>query len=356
MRHTPRVSVIIPAFNAAATLAPTLASALAQSYADLEIVVVDDGSTDATAEIATAFADRDPRVRVIITANGGVAKARNRGIAEARGELLAPLDADDLWHPEKIARQVETLDAAGPRVGLVYNWFRLIDGDGLVTAPTPMPTVEGAVLHRHLVWNFIGNGSAPLLRRSALPEEPYAPALRQAGNEGCEDYLLQLWIARRFHFACVPAYLTAYRKTAHSMSSNHARMYRSRIQVYGLMMPDIPPSARRIARRETARDYVRLGFTERQQGELGKVALSLARAALAAPVPAAGMARYMFWTGPRFAWGISEDASPVAAVPFESYAPDEPFLGSGATPVTPVNPRMTATLTRLDAALQLASP
>lgn len=102
----PRVSVVIPAYNAQRFVAETIASVQAQSYRDFEIIVVDDGSTDQTAAIAESFEG----VRCIRKPNGGVSSARNRGVAEARGELLAFVDSDDVWHPDKLRHQVALMD------------------------------------------------------------------------------------------------------------------------------------------------------------------------------------------------------------------------------------------------------
>src|SRR3954453_10527365 len=98
------VSVIIPAYNAGATVERTISSVLNQTYSSIEVLVVDDGSTDNTAVLVQRMADADPRIKLLQKPNGGVALARNFGIAHAAGEFIAPLDADDLWHPEKIAK------------------------------------------------------------------------------------------------------------------------------------------------------------------------------------------------------------------------------------------------------------
>jgi glycosyltransferase involved in cell wall biosynthesis len=92
----PLVSVIVPVFNSEQFIVPAIQSALRQTYRNLEVIVVDDGSTDQTAELIAAEAASDPRVRIIRQPNSGVAAARNRGVAAARGEFIAPLDADDL--------------------------------------------------------------------------------------------------------------------------------------------------------------------------------------------------------------------------------------------------------------------
>ncbi len=109
---TPAVSVITPAFDAATTLEATIASVLAQTRTDWEMLIADDGSTDATAAIAAAWAARDPRIRPLPgPGREGPAAARNRAIRAARGRFIAFLDADDRWRPEKLARQLAFMQA-----------------------------------------------------------------------------------------------------------------------------------------------------------------------------------------------------------------------------------------------------
>ncbi|MBH1992413.1 MAG: glycosyltransferase, partial [Sphingomonadaceae bacterium] len=229
------VSVVIPAFNAAGTLDATLSSARGQSHTELEILVVDDGSTDGTASIVEAHARQDGRVSLITQANGGVARARNNGMAHASGAFIAPLDADDLWHPDKTRLQLAALAAAGDRAALAYGWFRRVDEQGRVLPVSPYPTLSGRVLHRHIDWNFISNGSTPLIRADVARAIGYEPALHDAGNQGCEDYLIQMRIAADYDFALVPGFVTGYRRTPGAMSSGVARMLRSHLQAYGLL-------------------------------------------------------------------------------------------------------------------------
>ena len=118
MSATPTFTVIVPCFNGAATLDATLASARAQTATELEIVYVDDGSTDASAVIAERHAAADARVRVVRQDSRGVGAARNAGLALARGRYVSFLDADDLLEPEKLARQGAVLEAE-PAVGMV---------------------------------------------------------------------------------------------------------------------------------------------------------------------------------------------------------------------------------------------
>ncbi|MEZ5949631.1 MAG: glycosyltransferase family A protein [Planctomycetaceae bacterium] len=123
------VSVVIPTFNRARFIGETLESALSQTWKALEVIVVDDGSTDDTRQIVEEFAARDERVRYFHQANQGVSAARNHAIAQAQGEYVAFLDSDDLWHPWKLAIQMELLQAA-PHVGMCWTNMDAISGTG----------------------------------------------------------------------------------------------------------------------------------------------------------------------------------------------------------------------------------
>ncbi|KAA9013037.1 glycosyltransferase family 2 protein [Sphingobium limneticum] len=250
------ISIIIPAFNAEQTIARTLASAQQQGGVEFEIIVVDDGSSDRTADIVAQIADRDRRIILLTQSNGGVARARNLALDQARGDLIAPLDADDLWHPEKLLRQTRCLEEQSRDVGLVYNWFRRIDQDDMVIPGSPRPMVEGQVFHRHLAWNFISNGSTPLIRREHLGSLAYEPFLRDEGLQGCEDYLLQLQLARRARFACVPAFLTGYRRTPGAMSSHVERMIRSHIAMFKIVASQIEGTASPVIQQQLSRLHV----------------------------------------------------------------------------------------------------
>src|SRR5437764_13661053 len=119
-----RVSVIIPAYNAAKTVGRAVDSVLAQTFADFELIVIDDGSTDSTAEVVQSR--RDQRIRCITVANGGVASARNRGLDLASGDLVAFLDADDAWLPTKLERQ-SNLMMRRASLGLCFTSAVLVD-------------------------------------------------------------------------------------------------------------------------------------------------------------------------------------------------------------------------------------
>lgn len=235
----PLVSVIIPAYNAQATLGATLSSVQAQTHANLEIIVVDDGSTDKTHELAVAVQAKDSRVRLIRQVNAGVAAARNRAMFEARGEWIAPLDADDLWHPDKLRRQLSRL-ALNPNAGVCYCWSVDIDLASRVTERRLLvPQFEGWVYEALLLDNFLSNSSSPLIRiGDARSVGGWDATLRDANAQGCEDWDIYLRLARVTPFMLEPGFLVGYRQSETAMSRDIWRMRRS----HALVMARQPAS------------------------------------------------------------------------------------------------------------------
>jgi glycosyltransferase involved in cell wall biosynthesis len=164
------VTVVIPAFNAVRTIDETLRSVRSQTHRHLEILIVDDGSTDATPQIVERHVAKDRRVRLIRQPNAGVAAARNKGIIEAAGDLVAPIDADDLWRPDKIEKQLAALRQGGAAVALVYTWSANVDENNRIIDAPPGPGYAGIVDREISLNNFIGNGSAVLMRKAATLE------------------------------------------------------------------------------------------------------------------------------------------------------------------------------------------
>lgn len=221
MTRVPRVSVLLPARDAAATLPACLASIARQREPDFECVVVDDGSRDATAAIADAFARRDPRFRVVATPPRGLVAALNEGLALCRGRFVARMDADDLMHRDRLALQADALDAdpslAGvgchvrcfPRAALAdglrdyERWLRAIDSpravavERFVECPLPHPT-----------W---------MLRREAAA----ALGWRDAGWAEDYDFLLRLH-DRGWRMGVVARRLLAWRDGATRLWRTHA--------------------------------------------------------------------------------------------------------------------------------------
>lgn len=242
MAHQPLVGVIIPAYNAEAHIDAALSSARAQTYAALDIIVVDDGSTDTTAERVAVHANDDARVRLLQQDNQGVAAARNRAIAATQASLIAPLDADDLWAPQKIARHVARL-RTHPEAGLAYSWWVSLDEDGRVIGQSDRWGLEGDAFQALLSVNFVGNASVPVYRRDVLDEAGGYVSYRSEDAEGCEDWDLTLRVAERAPFCLVASYLTGYRSVSHSMSTRVDRMLRSYDRVIAPLRarhPEVP--------------------------------------------------------------------------------------------------------------------
>ncbi len=218
-----RCSVIIALYNKAPYIAATLASVLAQTHADWEVVVVDDGSTDDGA--ARVEACRDPRVRLVRQANGGVSRARNRGIAEARGELVCFLDADDWYAPDYLRTQV-AMAQAYPAESYFATGFKGVTPGG-DTALAEAPAAPGQAL---LIDDFFARcnrtwipffTSSVAVRRTALwALQPCFPEGEQFGED------LDLWfrLAERHRLVLAPAPLVAYRlEVGGSLTSIHRR-------------------------------------------------------------------------------------------------------------------------------------
>lgn len=226
---TPLVSVIVPAYNAESTIAATLASICGQTYPHLEIIVVDDGSTDSTAMQVESMAALDTRIQLFRQTNRGVAFARNLAIEQSRGELIAPIDADDLWSPVKIEKQVKRLLLEPPTCVLVYNWSYHIDCEGSVIGRTHLSHSVGRERELLCKYNIVGNGSTPLMRKSAVVEcGGYDCTMQEMNAHGCEDYKLYLDLSRCGPFSAIDEYLTGYRIHSDNMSSNLSRMLKSR--------------------------------------------------------------------------------------------------------------------------------
>ena len=217
----PRVSVVIPTYNRAALLIEAVESALAQTFGDLEVIVADDGSTDGSAERVEELGD--VRIQVLrLDHSGTPAVARNAALSRSRGELAAFLDSDDVWFPEKLARQVAVLDRS-PDVGLVCSNASVIDEDGNEISDRYLPPDEGAsgdVLEKLLDVNFVVNSSAVarrelVQRAGGLSEDPRLRAV--------EDYDLWLRLAATGKVVYLAESLAGYREHGESLRADVPR-------------------------------------------------------------------------------------------------------------------------------------
>lgn len=211
----PLVSVVIPAYNTEIYIGQAIASALQQTLHDIEVIVVDDGSTDGTASVVSAFAD--PRVRYIYQDNQERSVARNHGLALASGRYVAFLDADDWWHPTKLEKQVVLLERY-PLLGLVTCWLQPFDAS---TQELPiikgfLDSVEanGACVYERLLFGGLpGPGSTVVVRRSIGSElGGFRTHLRYG-----EDWEFALRVAARHQVGFVPEPLAHYRVYGHYM-------------------------------------------------------------------------------------------------------------------------------------------
>jgi glycosyltransferase involved in cell wall biosynthesis len=242
------VSVVIPAYRAADTVDETLCSVSSQTHSVLDIIAVDDGSPDTTPDIILSHAARDPRICMMQQVNSGVAVARNTGWKASAADYIAFVDADDLWAPAKIEKQLDALRAQS-EVGLAYTWYAKIDADSLITSRSHRPKAEGHVLKAIFGGNFVGNGSAALMTRAALETaNGFDASLRARGAQGCEDFSIYFRIAEKYRFALVPEQLTGYRELPGNMSSDMLRMLRSFDLVGQEMLARHPSCRRDIAR------------------------------------------------------------------------------------------------------------
>jgi glycosyltransferase involved in cell wall biosynthesis len=228
----PRVSVIMPAWNRASYVEQAARSVLAQTAADLELLAVDDGSTDETAAILERLAARDARLRVVRAGHGGQTAALNAGLALARGERLAFHDSDDVWRPRLLERLGAALDAAPPAVAFAYGRYRYFaDGndpeDRAKWLRYRARCREGAVLRALVRSNFVAR-IVVLVRREAFERA----GLRFDGAVGfATDWDLFLRLARAGEVRHVPEVLALARMHGGNMSHDLVAHHRSYVAV-----------------------------------------------------------------------------------------------------------------------------
>jgi teichuronic acid biosynthesis glycosyltransferase TuaG len=232
------VSIIMPVYNGEKYIAESIRSVLDQTYQHWELVVTDDGSEDKTAEIVRKFSAAEPRIKYVYQPNGGLGNARNTGIRASRGELIAFLDADDLWLREKLARQIEMFEAV--KADIIFSDAFIFPEDDTMNEATSFATIYG---------RFQGSGrfEADDMYRLLLTSNPIPvltvlmrrDILNRAGlfeedalYRGCEDY--DLW----FKLAALGAVfygfegkLARYRFHAAAMSRKIDKMYGAEIAV-----------------------------------------------------------------------------------------------------------------------------
>jgi glycosyltransferase involved in cell wall biosynthesis len=288
-----RVDVIIPCHNGARYLGEALESVLRQTHDATAALVIDDGSTDASVEIARGFGHR---VTVLRQAKSGVSAARNRGIDAARGDCVAFLDADDRWHPEKVARQLAFL-ADHPECGLVHTAIRHIDAAGLVTGRPHnigwRRQTRGECLSVLLARNTITTSSV-LLRREIVRDERFLTGLHAA-----EDWDLWLRLASRTPLGYIDQELTDYRFHDSNTVRQAELMLAGELTVIDRALSRLRlPAHRRAAQERRRRVLAALGAAAYEREDMARARHFFGRAGR--PADSEGLVRYVAAWLPRF--------------------------------------------------------
>lgn len=254
----PTVSVITAAYNRPKYLSEAIESVLAQTCGDWELIIVNDGSTNETPAVIERYAAHDARIRVISQPNQGLAKARNNGIAAARGRYVAFLDDDDVWRPKKLAKQVAWCDA-NPQAGLCFSQAVLTDAalNPLRVFPDSWPSTFEELATRNRI-----PLPTVMVRRECLEcVGGFDETLRRS-----TDYDLWLRITRRYAFGCLPEPLALYRRHGQNMSLEPAGRHYACLAIFRKQLRDPrPPRPVRLLRLRLAQQYYALGRLERDR-------------------------------------------------------------------------------------------
>ena len=225
----PKVSVIIPAYNVEKYIGETLDSVLTQTYSDFEVVVVDDGSQDQTASIIKQYQTKYPKkIRLIQKENGGPSKARNVGIKASTGEYIAFIDADDLWLPGKLEKQVGYFEKQPSQVGLVYTNAKKFDEQGIWTLPKRYrkKRAYGWIYKDLLRQNMIPNQSV-IVRKRCFEEVGFFEEFLDI----IEDHDMWIRIAMKYEIAFLEETLSLYREHSQGRSKGDEKTMNREIGV-----------------------------------------------------------------------------------------------------------------------------
>lgn len=260
----PTISAIIPVYNGEKTIQETIESVLNQTWFDLELIVINDGSQDSTLDIISSISDS--RIKVFSYPNAGLAASRNRGISHASGEYIAFLDADDLWTPNKLESQWKALQE-NPQAAVAYSWTDCVDESGQFLRRGSYITVNGDAYSNLLLIDFLENGSSALIRRQAID----AVGGFDESLTAAEDWDLWLKLASRYHFVAVASAQILYRVSTDSMSANVWKMEAACLQVIERAFAVAPDSLQHLKKHSLGNIYKYLtfkslaGFPERKR-------------------------------------------------------------------------------------------
>jgi glycosyltransferase involved in cell wall biosynthesis len=258
---TPKVSIVIPAYNAMTYLPDTLASVFKQTFNDFEVLLVDDGSTDSL-QTWVAQTVRDPRFKSISQPNQGLSAARNTGITHSQSEYIAFLDADDLWHPTKLAQQVQWLNAH-PQIGLIYTLTASIDSVGNPTGRVLGAEIAGNVLSEMLQRNIIDCPSSVLVRRQCFD----LVGLFDRTLRSVEDWDMWIRIAAVYPLAVINIPLVYYRQHPSNMSKNWRVMEQAFQQAIAKAFASVPLELQALKPKSLGSAYLVLAWKALQSRE-----------------------------------------------------------------------------------------
>ena len=278
------MSVITTVYNAESFLEATLRSLLAQTFTDFEAVVIDDGSTDGSADLVERIALGEPRIRLVRQTNQGFSRAVNRGLAEARGTLIAFLDHDDLWRPEKLERQIDRL-RVDPQAGFVGCYSALLDANQRCTGWRFGTNARGAVYPRMRDCDLVAGGSVPLIRREVIEQAGHFDPSPEV--QGRSDWEAWLRMSRHCEFTTVEEILVGYVRRPSNYSADYARMIRAGVAVLAKAAVQDPELHGLRLRRALARDVFGIFCLSLADGELAEAARILRHSLSISLVPVA---------------------------------------------------------------------
>lgn len=219
--NAPKVSVVVPIYNAAPHIAQTLGSVLKQSLSAWELIAVDDGSTDDSLAIVSRLFGDDPRIHLVSQPNTGVSAARNRGVAQSRAPLIAFLDADDLWHPDKLELHVDH-HLNHPDVGVSFARVAFLSPEG-----TPTDLLAARPLASYRPVDFLCENPTNTTSNWVLRREVFTAVggfVSDMSYSEDLEWLLRVACDGRWRIAGLPQVLTYYRTSAGGLSSSLQRM------------------------------------------------------------------------------------------------------------------------------------
>ena len=271
----PEVSVVIPTYNSARYLTEAVDSVLAQTFRNIEVIVIDDGSTDDTELVMRRYA---APVKYIRQENTGVSGARNTGIRESSGRYIAFIDADDVWHPQKLERQMAVLWRARSERRACYCAFTVTDPN-LVPSEISRSSRTGPLLDDLLLsGNVVGTPSTVICERSLFEEVGcFDPALSQ-----CADWELWVRLSLRTDFCYLDEPLVYYRLHDSNMSASAKLLERDSLRVLGkaFSMSELPAALLARRRSAFARNYMVIAGTYLHSRKYVNSARCAARAVL----------------------------------------------------------------------------